>query len=48
MLFSEQNFRRRGEFSGSIEVVKKNVTTAYALDELIDIIKDDGNWVEKV
>ncbi|TBO40277.1 (E)-4-hydroxy-3-methylbut-2-enyl-diphosphate synthase [Pedobacter kyonggii] len=30
------------------EVVKKNVTTAYALDELIDIIKDDGNWVEKV
>jgi len=29
------------------EVVKKNVTTAYALDELIDIIKDDGNWVEK-
>ncbi|WP_316805168.1 (E)-4-hydroxy-3-methylbut-2-enyl-diphosphate synthase [Pedobacter nototheniae] len=30
------------------EVVKKNVTTAFALDELIDIIKDDGNWVEKV
>jgi len=30
------------------EVVKKNVTTASALDELIDIIKDDGNWVEKV
>jgi len=30
------------------EVVKKNVTTTYALDELIDIIKDDGNWVEKV
>jgi (E)-4-hydroxy-3-methylbut-2-enyl-diphosphate synthase len=30
------------------EVVKKNVTTAYALDELIDIIKDDGNWVEKL
>lgn len=29
------------------EVVKKNVTTAYALDELIDIIKGDGNWVEK-
>ncbi|MFC3560450.1 (E)-4-hydroxy-3-methylbut-2-enyl-diphosphate synthase [Pedobacter jamesrossensis] len=29
------------------EVVKKNVTTAYALDELIDIIKNDGNWVEK-
>lgn len=30
------------------EVVKKNVTTAFALDELIDIIKNDGNWVEKV
>lgn len=30
------------------EVVKKNVNTAYALDELIDIIKGDGNWVEKV
>jgi len=29
------------------EVVKKNVNTAYALDELIDIIKGDGNWVEK-
>ncbi|MGA9651430.1 (E)-4-hydroxy-3-methylbut-2-enyl-diphosphate synthase, partial [Pedobacter sp.] len=29
------------------EVVKKNVTTAFALDELIDIIKGDGNWVEK-
>ncbi|WP_316799999.1 (E)-4-hydroxy-3-methylbut-2-enyl-diphosphate synthase [Pedobacter frigidisoli] len=29
------------------EVVKKNVTTAFALDELINIIKDDGNWVEK-
>jgi (E)-4-hydroxy-3-methylbut-2-enyl-diphosphate synthase len=29
------------------ELVKKNVTTAYALDELIDIIKGDGNWVEK-
>ena len=29
------------------EVVKKNVTTAFALDELIDIIKNDGNWVEK-
>jgi len=27
--------------------VKKNVTTAFALDELIDIIKGDGNWVEK-
>ncbi|NTE00853.1 (E)-4-hydroxy-3-methylbut-2-enyl-diphosphate synthase [Agrobacterium tumefaciens] len=30
------------------EVVKKNVTTAFALDELIEIIKNDGNWVEKV
>jgi (E)-4-hydroxy-3-methylbut-2-enyl-diphosphate synthase len=30
------------------EVVKKNVTTAYALDELIGIIKGDGNWVEKL
>lgn len=30
------------------EVVKKNVTTAFALDELIDIIKNDGNWVDKV
>ena len=29
------------------EVVKKNVTTAFALDELIDIIKGDGNWIEK-
>ncbi|RNL51232.1 (E)-4-hydroxy-3-methylbut-2-enyl-diphosphate synthase [Pedobacter jejuensis] len=29
------------------EVVKKNVNTAFALDELIDIIKGDGNWVEK-
>lgn len=30
------------------EVVKKNVNTAFALDELIDIIKGDGNWIEKV
>lgn len=29
------------------EVVKKNVNTVFALDELIDIIKGDGNWVEK-
>ena len=29
------------------EVVKKNVNTAFALDELIDIIKGDGNWIEK-
>lgn len=30
------------------EVVKKNVNTAFALDELIEIIKNDGNWMEKV
>ena len=29
------------------EVVKKNVKTAFALDELIEIIKQDGNWIEK-
>ena len=28
------------------EVVKKNVNTPAALDELIEIIKEDGNWVE--
>ena len=28
------------------EVVKKNVNTPSALDELIEIIKEDGNWVE--
>ncbi|WP_345952114.1 (E)-4-hydroxy-3-methylbut-2-enyl-diphosphate synthase [Mucilaginibacter sp. PAMB04274] len=28
------------------EVVKKNVNTASALDELIGIIQEDGNWVE--
>lgn len=28
------------------QVVKKNVNTAFALDELIDIIKGDGNWIE--
>lgn len=28
------------------EVVKKNVSAALALDELIGIIKTDGNWVE--
>jgi (E)-4-hydroxy-3-methylbut-2-enyl-diphosphate synthase len=28
------------------EVVKKNVNTPSALDELIEIIKADGNWVE--
>ncbi len=28
------------------EVVKKNVNTENALDELIGIIREDGNWVE--
>jgi (E)-4-hydroxy-3-methylbut-2-enyl-diphosphate synthase len=28
------------------EVVKKNVNTASALDELIGIIREDGNWVD--
>ncbi|WDF56494.1 (E)-4-hydroxy-3-methylbut-2-enyl-diphosphate synthase [Mucilaginibacter sp. KACC 22063] len=28
------------------EVVKKNVNTAIAVDELISIIREDGNWVE--
>jgi (E)-4-hydroxy-3-methylbut-2-enyl-diphosphate synthase len=28
------------------EAVKKNISSANALDELISIIKDDGNWVE--
>ncbi|MCY4779855.1 (E)-4-hydroxy-3-methylbut-2-enyl-diphosphate synthase [Sphingobacterium sp. UT-1RO-CII-1] len=28
------------------EVVKKNVSSANALDELIEIIKNDGHWVE--
>jgi (E)-4-hydroxy-3-methylbut-2-enyl-diphosphate synthase len=28
------------------QVVKKNVSTAKALDELIDIIREDGNWIE--
>ncbi|KQC00349.1 (E)-4-hydroxy-3-methylbut-2-enyl-diphosphate synthase [Pedobacter sp. Hv1] len=30
------------------EVVKKNVNTPSALDELIEIIKEDGNWIETV
>ena len=30
------------------EVVKKNVNTAIAVDELIGIIREDGNWVEAV
>ena len=29
------------------EVVKKNVNTANAIDELIGIIRADGNWIEK-
>ncbi|MDR6945202.1 (E)-4-hydroxy-3-methylbut-2-enyl-diphosphate synthase [Mucilaginibacter pocheonensis] len=29
------------------EAVKKNISSANALDELINIIKDDGNWVEQ-
>lgn len=29
------------------EVVKKNVHAARALDDLIDLIKEDGNWVQK-
>jgi len=28
------------------EVVKKNVNTSRALDDLIDLIKEDGNWTE--
>ena len=28
------------------EAVKKNISSANALNELIDIIKDDGNWIE--
>ncbi len=28
------------------EVVKRNIPTAQALDELIQLIKDDGSWVE--
>ena len=28
------------------EAVKKNISSTNALDELIDIIKEDGNWVE--
>ena len=29
------------------EVVKKNVSSDHALNEMIDIMKEDGNWVEK-
>jgi (E)-4-hydroxy-3-methylbut-2-enyl-diphosphate synthase len=28
------------------EAVKKNISSANALDELIDIIREDGNWIE--
>ena len=28
------------------EVVKKNVSSTNALDDLIDLIKEDGNWIE--
>jgi (E)-4-hydroxy-3-methylbut-2-enyl-diphosphate synthase len=28
------------------EAVKKNITSANALDELIGIIREDGNWIE--
>ncbi|MDO3641900.1 (E)-4-hydroxy-3-methylbut-2-enyl-diphosphate synthase [Mucilaginibacter sp. L3T2-6] len=28
------------------EAVKKNISSANALDELIDIIKEDGNWID--
>lgn len=28
------------------EVVKKNVNSSFALDDLIDLIKEDGNWTE--
>ncbi|MGK9476757.1 (E)-4-hydroxy-3-methylbut-2-enyl-diphosphate synthase [Melioribacter sp. OK-6-Me] len=29
------------------EIVKKNIKSEYALDELIELIKEDGKWVEK-
>lgn len=29
------------------EIVKKNIKSERALDELIELIKEDGNWVEK-
>ncbi|MNF18692.1 4-hydroxy-3-methylbut-2-en-1-yl diphosphate synthase [compost metagenome] len=29
------------------EVVKKNVNAVRALDDLIELIKEDGNWVQK-
>jgi (E)-4-hydroxy-3-methylbut-2-enyl-diphosphate synthase len=30
----------------SKEVVKKNISAAFALDALIDLIKEDGNWTD--
>lgn len=30
------------------EVVKKAVSSEFALDELINIIKEDGIWIEEV
>ena len=30
------------------EAVKKNISSANALDELINIIKGDGNWIDAV
>lgn len=30
------------------EIVRRNVKTEYAVDELISLIKEDGNWVEPV
>jgi (E)-4-hydroxy-3-methylbut-2-enyl-diphosphate synthase len=30
------------------EAVKKNISSANALDELINIIREDGNWIEQV
>ena len=30
------------------EVVKRNVPAAQAVDELIGLIREDGNWVETV
>ncbi|MDB5137438.1 MAG: ispG, partial [Mucilaginibacter sp.] len=28
------------------EAVKKNISSVNALDELINIIREDGNWIE--
>ena len=30
----------------SKDVVKKNVPATHAVDELINIIKEDGNWID--